>query len=103
MDPYTIHAVMTDGDVTAVAGKAMWVTLQLGGPVLIVGLIVGLVVSIFQAVTQIQEQTLVFIPKIIAIVAVLAVTGPWMLNVMVTYTQGLFEDIPALVANESGH
>ena len=68
-----IHATMTDGDVTAVAGKAIWITLQVGGPILIVGLIVGLVVSIFQAVTQIQEQTLVFIPKIIAIVAVVGI------------------------------
>lgn len=95
----TLHAAMTDGDVTSVAGKAIWVTLQLGGPVLIVGLVIGLVVSIFQAVTQIQEQTLVFIPKIIGIVAVLAITGPWMLNVMVSYTEGLFRDIPELVAN----
>lgn len=95
----TLHAAMNDGDVTAIAGKAIWITLQLGGPVLIVGLVIGLVVSIFQAVTQIQEQTLVFIPKIIGIVAVLAVTGPWMLNVMVNYTEGLFRDIPALVAN----
>ena len=95
----TLYAVMSDGDVTAVAGKAIWVTLQLGGPVLLVGLVIGLVVSIFQAVTQIQEQTLVFIPKIIGIVAVLAVTGPWMLNVMVNYTENLFREIPALVAN----
>ena len=95
----TVFATMSDGDVTAIAGKAIWVTLQLGGPVLIVGLIIGLVVSIFQAVTQIQEQTLVFIPKIVGIVAVLAVTGPWMLNVMVNYTENLFREIPALVAN----
>lgn len=94
----TLHATMSDGDVTAIAAQAIWVTLKLGGPVLIVGLIVGLVVSVFQAVTQIQEQTLVFIPKIVAIVAVLAVTGPWMLNVMVSYTEDLFRDIPAYVA-----
>ena len=94
----TVMAVMTDGDVTAVAGRAIWVTLQLGGPVLIVGLIVGLVVSIFQAVTQIQEQTLVFIPKIVAIIAVLVICGPWMLNVMVNYTEDLFREIPAMVA-----
>ncbi len=93
-----ITATMTDGDVTAVAGKAIWVTLQLGGPVLIVGLIVGLVVSVFQAVTQIQEQTLVFIPKIVAIVAVLALTGPWMMNMMVGYTTELFQSIPTMVA-----
>ncbi|MCW2924984.1 MAG: flagellar biosynthetic protein FliQ [Thermoleophilia bacterium] len=94
----TITAVMNDGDVTNVAGRAIWVTLQLGGPVLIVGLVVGLVVSVFQAVTQIQEQTLVFIPKIIAIVAVIAVTGPWMLSVMTGYTEDLLRDIPAMVA-----
>ena len=99
MFAHALTATMSDGDVTAVAGKAIWVTLQLGGPVLIVGLVVGLIVSVFQAVTQIQEQTLVFIPKIVAIVAVLAVTGPWMLNVMVNYTEGLFRDIPTLVAN----
>jgi flagellar biosynthetic protein FliQ len=102
MYAHTITAAMNDGDVTAIAGKAIWVTLQLGGPVLIVGLLVGLIVSVFQAVTQIQEQTLVFIPKIVAIVAVLAVTGPWMLNVMVSYTEGLFQDIPTLVANNTG-
>ena len=94
----TMYAAMNDGDVTAVAAQAIWVTLQLGGPVLIVGLVIGLVVSIFQAVTQIQEQTLVFIPKIVGIVAVLAITGPWMLNVMVNYTEELFREIPALVA-----
>ena len=98
MIDHALTAVMNDGDVTAVAGKAIWVTLQLGGPVLLVGLLVGLVVSVFQAVTQIQEQTLVFIPKIVAIVAVLAVTGPWMLSVMMNYTEDLFQQIPALVA-----
>jgi flagellar biosynthetic protein FliQ len=90
---------MNDGDVTAVASKAIWVTLQLGAPVLIVALLVGLVVSVFQAVTQIQEQTLVFIPKIIAIVAVLAITGPWMMSTMMDYTTDLFREIPALVAS----
>lgn len=94
----TMYAAMNDGDVTAVAGKAIWMTLQLGGPVLLVGLVIGLVVSVFQAVTQIQEQTLVFIPKIVGIVAVLAITGPWMLNTMVNYTEELFREIPALVA-----
>ncbi len=95
----TLLATMNDGDVTAVGGKAIWITLQVGGPILLVGLLVGLVVSVFQAVTQIQEQTLVFIPKIVAIVAVLAIAGPWMLNVMVNYTEALFRDIPSLVAN----
>lgn len=93
-----IYAAMTDGDVVGLAGRAIWITLQIGGPILIVGLIVGLAVSILQAVTQIQEQTLVFIPKIIAIVAVLAIAGPWMMNVMLSFTTELFAQIPALTA-----
>lgn len=98
MSLHVLTASMSDGDVTAVAGKAIWVSLQIAGPILLVGLVVGLLISIFQAVTQIQEQTLVFIPKILAIVAVIAIAGPWMLNVMVGYTTDLFEDIPTMVA-----
>lgn len=93
-----VLATMTDGDVMTVASGAIWVALQVAGPILIVGLVVGLVVSIFQAVTQIQEQTLVFIPKIIAIIVVVAVAGPWMLDVMVGYTEQLFREIPTMVA-----
>ena len=63
-------------------------------PLLLVGLVVGLVVSVFQAVTQIQEQTLSFIPKIIAMAVVLVVAGPWMLDQLVTYTQQLYASIP---------
>lgn len=91
-------AVMSDGDVMTLASGAIWTTIRIGAPVLIVGLVVGLVVSIFQAVTQIQEQTLVFIPKIIAIVVVLAVAGPWMMSVMLSYTQDLFTNIPTMVS-----
>jgi flagellar biosynthetic protein FliQ len=95
---FTLHAAMTDGDVTTIASQAIWMTLKIAGPVLIVGLVVGLVVSVFQAVTQIQEQTLVFIPKIIAIVAVLAISGPWMMSSMMDYTTELFQEIPVMVA-----
>jgi flagellar biosynthetic protein FliQ len=98
LDP-TLLATMSDGDVMTIAGKAVWTTMLVAGPVLLVGLVVGLVVSIFQAVTQIQEQTLVFIPKLIAIIAVLALTGPWMLNVMLTFTTDLFAQIPAVTAS----
>ena len=95
----TMFATMTDGDVVSVGGHAIWVTLKIAGPILIVGLLVGLVVSVFQAVTQIQEQTLVFIPKIIAIVAVMAIFGPWMMSTMINYTEELFQEIPTMVAN----
>ena len=95
----SLFATMNDGDVMGIANDAIWITLRIAGPILIVGLVVGLVVSVFQAVTQIQEQTLVFIPKIIAIVAVLIIAGPWMMNSMISYTEQLFEQIPTLVAN----
>jgi flagellar biosynthetic protein FliQ len=64
---------------------------------LLAGLVIGLVISIFQAVTQIQEQTLSFIPKIVALVAVVAIAGPWMLDTMVTWTQELWAAIPNYV------
>jgi flagellar biosynthetic protein FliQ len=66
-------------------------------PLLLAGLVVGLVVSVFQAVTQIQEQTLAFIPKIVAIAAVLVILGPWMLGQVLTYTSDLYNSIPGLV------
>jgi flagellar biosynthetic protein FliQ len=66
-------------------------------PMLLAGLVVGLVVSVFQAVTQIQEQTLAFIPKVVALVAVIAIFGPWMLGQIETYTQALWASIPQMV------
>ena len=65
-------------------------------PVLGVGLIVGLVVSVFQAVTQIQEQSLSFIPKLIGLAVVIVVFGPWMLDQLIGYTTGLYSQIPQL-------
>jgi flagellar biosynthesis protein FliQ len=79
------------------ATQAMTLAMEVGGPLLLVGLTVGLVVSLFQAVTQIQEQTLSFIPKIVGIAVVILVLGPWMLGELVSYTQNLFLSIPQLV------
>jgi flagellar biosynthetic protein FliQ len=79
------------------ATQAMTLAMEVGGPLLLVGLAVGLVVSLFQAVTQIQEQTLTFIPKIVGVALVIVVLGPWMLNQLVSYTQNLFTSIPSLV------
>jgi flagellar biosynthetic protein FliQ len=76
---------------------ALELALRIALPLLGVGLIVGLAVSIFQAVTQIQEQTLSFIPKILALAGVLIVGGPWMLNQMLSYTTELWSRIPSLV------
>jgi flagellar biosynthetic protein FliQ len=75
----------------------MLVTLEVSAPFLLAGLAVGLIVSIFQAATNIQEQTLSFIPKIIVTGVVVAVGGPWMLDTMVAYTRALLASIPTLV------
>ncbi len=76
---------------------AMEMALKLALPLLLAGLVVGLVVSIFQAVTQIQEMTLAFIPKVLALVVVIAIAGPWMLGQLQTYTHELYKGIPNLV------
>ena len=89
---------MNQDTVTHLAIQAMTLTLKVSGPFLVAGLVVGLLVSIFQAATQIQEQTLSFIPKIVVVGVVVAVGGPWMLDTLVGYTQSLFLSIPALAA-----
>jgi flagellar biosynthetic protein FliQ len=77
--------------------QAITVAMKVSAPFLLSGLIVGLLVSIFQAATQIQEQTLSFIPKILVVGAVLAIAGPWMLDQMLGYTHDLYASIPGLV------
>lgn len=88
---------MTVDLVIGLAAEAIKVTLLLAAPMLIIGLAVGLVVSIFQAVTQIQEMTLTFVPKIVAVMVALIVALPWMINLIVTYTQKLFHAIPMYI------
>ena len=75
------------------AKEAVGAVLLVGGPILGVSLLVGLMVSIFQAMTQIQEQTLTFIPKVVAVVAVLMILGPWMLSVLTVYTANLLKQL----------
>jgi flagellar biosynthetic protein FliQ len=77
--------------------EAMSLAFKVAMPLLMVGLVLGLLVSILQAVTQIQEQTLSFIPKIIGLGVVVIVAGPWMLGEVINYTQQLYSSIPALV------
>lgn len=88
---------MNTNVVISLATQAMQLSLKIALPLLLAGLIVGLLVSIFQAITQIQEQTLAFIPKILAIAAVLVIAGPWMLNQVITYTHDLYAGIPQIV------
>lgn len=84
---------MNQDTVVSIVTHAMEVGLKVSLPILLVGLVVGLVISIFQAVTQIQEQTLSFIPKIVALVVVLIVAGPWMLNSITDWTTNLWGGI----------
>ena len=71
--------------------------LLVGGPVLVVSLVVGLLISLFQAVTQLQEMTLTFVPKIIAVFITLLVALPWMVKVLVSFTRSILENIPQYV------
>ena len=88
---------MTPETVVTVGRHALEMTLLLAAPLLITALAVGLIVGIFQAATQINEMTLSFIPKLLAMAAVLALTGPWMLRSLVEYTRGLIESIPGMI------
>ena len=83
--------------IVGIAGETIKVTLLISAPMLLVGLVIGLIVSIFQAVTQIQEMTLVFVPKILAVLLALIFVLPWMMNIMVAYTQNLFSNIPMYI------
>ena len=76
---------------------ALWMMLMVSAPVLGVMLVVGLLVSLFQAVTQINEATLAFVPKLIAAIAVFALAGPWMLTTLVEYIRRTIEAIPSAV------
>jgi flagellar biosynthetic protein FliQ len=88
---------MTPETVVTVGRHALEMTLLLAAPLLLTALAVGLIVGIFQAATQINEMTLSFIPKLLAMAAVLAFTGPWMIRNLVEYSRGLIESIPAMV------
>jgi len=90
---------MDQSQIMEIGARTMWVTLQISMPVLGVSLVVGLLVSIFQAVTQLQEPTLTFIPKILAVVVVIVVAGPWMLNTMLGFTIELWGLIPSIGQN----
>lgn len=86
------------GDMAIQIGReALTMVMLISAPMLGLGLLVGVMVSVFQATTQIQEQTLAFIPKIIAIFVAILVFGPWMLSLMVEYTREIFINLPNFV------
>ena len=88
---------MTPESVMTLGHQALELTLIVSAPVLLTALIVGLLVSIFQAATQINEQTLSFIPKLVGMFGMLIIAGPWMVGLMVDFIQRLFGNIPWMV------
>jgi flagellar biosynthetic protein FliQ len=89
---------LTATDVLAIGRQAMIVALSVSMPVLLFGLIAGVLTSVFQAVTQIQEMTLSFVPKILAVILALMLFGSWMIDQMVTFTQDSFTHIPPITS-----
>lgn len=87
---------MTTAEVMEVLKQAMLVAFQMAGPLLIISIVVGLIVAIFQAATQIHEQTLTFVPKLIVIAIVLLVTGSWMLSVFTEFVEHIFSIMASL-------
>jgi len=88
---------MTPESVMSMGYEAMKLSLLLAAPLLLVALITGLIISLFQAATQINEMTLSFIPKLLAVFATLVIAGPWMLDTVLDYMRNLFSSIPQLV------
>ena len=88
---------MTPEFTVSFAKEAIVVTLLVSAPMLGIGLIVGVLVSIFQSVTSIQEMTLTFVPKIVAVLVALVIFFPWMMEIMMNFTFKLFDNIPMLI------
>lgn len=88
---------MNDTQIIHLAMQAMLVAAKLAAPVLVTALVIGFAVSLFQSATQIQEFTLSFVPKVIGVALALLICGHWMLTTMMSFTQQLFESIPAML------
>ena len=88
---------MTDTDILDIAIDTMFVALKLSAPILLTALILGFAISLFQAMTQIQEFTLAFVPKVVGVGVALILSGNWMLQTLIDFTQDLFDRIPSLL------
>lgn len=88
---------MTIDDVTAVAGRALFLIIKVSSPVLLVSLVIGLIISIFQTVTSIQEQTLTFVPKVLAIFISLMILGHWILTQIIEYMHMLWSNFSVYI------
>ncbi|WP_152392482.1 flagellar biosynthesis protein FliQ [Paenibacillus guangzhouensis] len=84
---------MTTDFIIGLAGQAVFTVLKVSAPMLVLGLLVGLIISIFQATTQIQEQTLAFVPKIVAVMLALLLFGPWLLTTMIDFTHNILDNL----------
>lgn len=90
---------MSDNDVMHLAVQAMVLAAKLAGPILLVTLVIGFIISLLQAVTQVQEATLTFVPKVIVVAAILLFMGNWMMHETVVFTENLLHDIPRMIQN----
>lgn len=88
---------MSQTAVLTVLQQTLWTVAELSGPILLTALVIGVVISLFQAVTQINEMTLSYVPKIIAIALVLMLAGPWMLQTLLDFAARIFSSLPTLV------
>jgi flagellar biosynthetic protein FliQ len=88
---------MTDSFIVQVVREALMLVLIIAVPILVSGMLVGLVISVLQAATQIQEQSLTFVPKLLVVLIILIVLAPWIINVLVGYTNELYAKIPLMV------
>ena len=88
------ETIVEIAEALALGRDAFWMALSTGLPILGIGLVVGLMISMFQAVTQLQEQTLTFVPKILAMMGAAAVFIPWIADQLVAYTRAMFQGVP---------
>jgi len=88
---------VTDTDILDIALDTMFVALKLSAPILLTALVLGFAISLFQAMTQIQEFTLAFVPKVVGVGVALIISGNWMLHTLIDFTQDLFDRIPTLL------
>ncbi|WP_435746813.1 flagellar biosynthetic protein FliQ [Nocardioides sp. SYSU DS0663] len=88
---------MTDTEIIGIAMQTMVVALKLSAPILVTSLVIGFAISLFQSMTQIQEFTLAFVPKVVGVGIALVVSGNWMLHTLVNFTEQLYRQIPALL------
>jgi flagellar biosynthesis protein FliQ len=94
-----MYALITDTDIMHLALQTMLVALKLSAPILVTALVIGFAVSLFQSITQIQEFTLSFVPKVIGIGIALLISGNWMLHTMIAFTTNLYEAIPGYLVH----